>query len=128
MTPAQSRALAVAMDGLESAGFDEATLARMRRAVEPHIEHALLRVHGLTFRDQVDHYGLCLFCGVWRGHHGHPEAHDHGEGCHLWNARHDANRRAAEIARTLPRPEPLSPAETPAGASAPQPPGGMRGG
>lgn len=50
MTPVQATAIAVALDGLRESGFDEATLARMQRAVDPNYARDLCLRVGMSVR------------------------------------------------------------------------------
>lgn len=93
MTPAQLTAIAVAFDGLREAGVDEATLARMQRAVDGRIEAAVVRF--MTAHD------------------------DHNSAVEYSTAAAELREVACLIA--YPHLPGVSPAESRGGASAPQP-------
>jgi hypothetical protein len=106
MTPGQAKALAVAMDGLSEAGFDEASLARMKRAMDGELERLLIAwAERVEQRPWIDH--ACVDCVPKTSFY--PLRSTTGWRC-LYH-------RAVAL-RAL-----LSPAEKPTGASTPQPPG-----
>ena len=58
MTPAQEKALAVALDGLRETGFDDGDIAReVLRAVEPNHDNLLATRVAVVVRERIDREG-----------------------------------------------------------------------